>query len=289
MGEASVGVQEQIAKTPLADQIWNALEKNRSREQKGKRQNRQHEILRKLPKDFENEIKAFASLGKEDVPIEPTLAGEIFEELVRADTNICPKEETQTARLIRSLMKDPGIYGLEQQGIGGARRNPDIAQINEAGKIVGAVEVKAGPISLRGLSQTETFEENLRILVDKLESIEPIILQNHGLSVIVDNMHKLKVADKFKVTLAIPYGVYRKNDIGTIIKKKDFDTPESFEVAKEGLGKCNLAISPFSREELGIITVYVAEWLRKENIGAKPIEMPTKSNNPAGKFPETVN
>jgi hypothetical protein len=265
MSEAPQGIiAEPQNETSLVNKIKLALEKSENRSHINERRRlKQEQILNKLPSDFEMDIKAFATyVGNEiDTHIEQYVAGEMFENLVRGDLEICPKEETEEAKLIRSVLKDPDMYNLK--GIDRHMRNPDVAQINEEGEIVGAVEVKAGKINKRGIEQLNMFKGNLSALVDKLERTDPKILREHGLGLIADNLDKLKVADEFSVILAIPFGVSDGN-VETLLKKEDFTSPEEIKKAKETLEKCKIIESPFSKTELRTISLTVTNWLQTQ-------------------------
>jgi len=249
----------------LVDGIWNSLENLEDRHLTDAiRKQKQLEILKRLPQDFEMEMRAFASHIELVVqqPLEIQIAGEVFENLVRADAGICDKEETKEAELLRSLMKDPDIYGLQKQGIDKSIKNPDIAIINEEGQITGAVEVKAGRINYRGSSQLGNFKDNLNKVVEELEKIDAETLENHGLGVIAHGISKLKVADDFKVTLAVPHGSYKDTD--DLIKKEDFNADWKIDVARKRLQNCKIVESPFSRKEIRTINSYILDWLQKK-------------------------
>jgi hypothetical protein len=255
-------------KNRLVDRIWRELENSEDRRSVSlPRRYRQLAILRNLPQDFEAELKGFATYVEHqtDLPLDRMLQGEIFEELVRADTEICPTPETQEAVLIRSLLKEPTIYGLQDEGIDVSVRNPDVARVDKEGKIVGAVEVKSGRIDRRGMSQIGTFRHNLENLVQKLEAISPQTLREHGLSLIAEKLDQLQVSDDFAVTVAVPSGSYGDN-VSNLIKEEAFSARER-ETVKNQLSQCRIVESPFSRSDLKTVLNCVLEWL--------PVSLPT--------------
>jgi hypothetical protein len=240
----------------LVSQIWKSLESSEDRRGMNLgRRYRQLAILRNLPQDFDTEIKAFAAYVElqTNAPLDRMLYGEIFEELVRADTEICPLPESNEAIIIRSLLKDPGIYGLQKEGIDASVRNPDVARIDEEGKIIGAVEAKSGRIDRRASSQLGTFRQSLGDLVQKLEKIEPQVLRNHGLGIIADNLDNLEVSQDFTITVAVPSGSYG-GEVSRLIKENDFSGADEVSLAENRLSSCRIVESPFSRSDIKTIT-----------------------------------
>ena len=257
--------------TSLAEQIWIAMEKRPGNSEyiKEPRRRRQELVLQNLPLDFETRMKAFVynEGDKDRNQLFPILFGGIFEELVRADKNICPKSEDDEEILIRTLLKEPDMANLQDRGIDHRVRSPDIARVNKEGEIAGAVEIKT-KFNQRSLEQLRVFKKNFEKLVDKLQAIgeeDPEILRVHGLSPIADNLDKLKVADNFKVTIAYPYLKPFNGKVEKFVDPKKFNSPKDYEEMIKRLEECEFIQSPFGKGDLVFITVKVIKWLEENN------------------------
>lgn len=238
----------------LKGQMWQALEAMDNRHLPSQeRVARQKEIIDNLPDDFKLEMKAFSlspevtSQNKESI-----LAGNLFEELVRADKNIC-SGETPLAKTIRTFMHMPDRYGLEKYGINKGVSNPDIAVINEQGQISGWTEAKTGLLDESCLKQLRNFKNSFKQTLLKLKEIkDDQILINLGLEEIAKNKEKLEISNKLDLKLAVPYDSYNNNPYNLIdseLRKEDRDK------LVEILTNDYIPVeSPFSRKEITTLT-----------------------------------
>lgn len=263
---------EQSEKKQLKDELWDLLENARDRKDvDDQRRSRQKQVLADLPYDFEYQMKG--AFMDENTP----MFGELFEVLVRADTLISGEPETQLGATLRTILSTPKIHALEAFGLSRAR-NPDACKVNAKQEIEGVVEAKAKekPIDFRAFTQLEFFEPNFVKLVDKLKTIGDDDLREHGLGVIVENKDKLKISDKFTITLVLPTGIYDGDpanliDRTTILPKK---IPRVLGI----LSRCDIKESPFSIEEIALMEQYVNRKYKEETKGSIKVTQKKETN-----------
>lgn len=250
----------------LAKLIWANLEKSDDREYiTEERRNKQQIILNRLPLDFETQIKAYARLIEDNSDDdESEMAGMLFEELIRADPDICPEGESDISKLIRSILDQPDIYGLQALGIDRRLKNPDMIESNSDQKITGAIEIKSGQLGPKEIRQLTAFRKNITRLTELVRKLSPYssrTLRAHGLSPLIDKIDKIGHLNTFTITLAIPNGVYN-GDVSVLIKVDSFEIPEDLGVAISVIKKCKIVESPFSRNDLNVVTRSVMGWLK---------------------------
>ncbi len=202
--------EERLVDKPLAEELWLALEASENRGEINEvRRLRQKQVLQNLPNDFEMEMKAVSHMaGPNDVD-SGGIRGELFESLVRADIEICPRAETEIAKIFRSIMHEPAIYGLKAEGLDEAFINADVANIDETELVInGTIEVKTARIRSHGAKQLMKSKKEFATLLSRLRTIKPKLLETHGLKKISDNLRQIKFSPNYKTSLAIPFGIY---------------------------------------------------------------------------------
>lgn len=261
----------EIETLALKDELIGVLEAMPGRvEVNEARVQEQINILKRLPKDFAAEIQAHILNSTSKHGIEPgQVDGELFEFLVRADKNICPKPESELAVQLRSVMKDPGRYRGKDFKFFNAFRQPDIAEVDEeTGKITGAVEVKLSGV--HSGSQLE-FGKNFRKALGVLRSAKTEVLKDHGLEKIAQNQDKLWVSSDFKTRLAVTFGIYD----GTIDSLTPEDMPDYVKKRiNESLEGVTVVQSPFSLNEVIAMSDYL---IKKSGIAPLPRPEPKTS------------
>lgn len=253
----------------LAEELWNALESADGRNEINEgRKLRQKKVLQNLPKDFAMEMRAVSHMAGPNDTSNGALRGELFESLVRADTEICPSVETETAKLLRSIMHDPAIYGLKDQGIDDSFINADVANIDEAELVInGTVEVKVSRIKSHGAKQLLRSKVEFATLLNRLRTIKPKLLETHGLKKISDNIQRIKFSLNYTTSLAVPFGIYD----GTIGSLLDDRIEPGYRSHLEGkLKDLDVKVSPFSRDELNTMIGKINRWLDTRRTSQTP-------------------
>jgi hypothetical protein len=224
------------------------------------------EVLRRLPTDFEMEMKALAMAEEADKGPgqRRSFKGKVFESVVRADPNICPLGETPQAKILRSILDNPARFDLATEGINNRMRNPDVAHINQKKEIDWVVEAKMSPLNARGLAQIDEFKTTISTLIDKLKRIDPKKLISHGLSAILDNPldnpSDFSVSKDFTIKLAFPSGIYDGSTKSLLLLRH----PD--QASLDTLNRCRIRESPFSVNDLENITDTILGWYKEKTV-----------------------
>ncbi len=183
----------------MAEGMWNTLEKMEGREGIDPvRKQRQLEILKNLPEDFDLLVKGFHILKPDD-----QLHGEIFEYLVRADRDICPNGETKAAQELREVMHNPKRFKL--LSISKSITNRD-AVLVDGNTIFGAVEAKFRVgIGARHAAKIYGTKPALLDAINLLTNEGVPNLKKHGLPNLANSISDLRISDDFVVTVAMPF------------------------------------------------------------------------------------
>lgn len=294
--ETPFKIQREQEAQRLLSQLRHALDNlhEKSPVSDEKRLVRQNEILRRLPDDFWENYKA-RLIGKDyedaiydEKPIglsgenrsgEPLLTpreivksdtvealkrvgvGELFEYLVRGDTAICNKAETDLAQTLRQFMANPKRYELPSfLMLSYHFRNPDLAWVDDQGNIQGWVECKAGHLDPRSVKQLSEsgLARSFSDALNYLSKISRKTLENCGLGIISRNKDRLRLSPNLSLTLAVPFGRTFDQDTAGVFSQ-EIPEAERPKIAAAIAHSYKIKESPFSKEELDCLNEFLID------------------------------
>jgi hypothetical protein len=252
-------------------ELWAVIEDHPKRpEVSEERLARERRVLANLPPDFETEMRAAWEFGKQKYgkaeERNRAFKGELFESLVKADTDILPRPESKLGATLRNIMHLPDMFFLKDLGIKYKYKNPDGTLTDEQnpGKITGAIEIKSVVLDEHASEQIGSFKSNFEWIIKKLRHIKDSALKAHGLAILAENKWKLSVAEDFKVILVIPTGIYGGTAESIMDPAEEaFSTPDKRALARKRIQKCEIVESPFSRGEISRMSTYLQKKFAK--------------------------